>query len=132
MMKVGLYAVATVATVILVGFPWWWADRLNGELTTAKAELAAAQTATDNCASALQQANDATAAAEAKAKLMQSQAQPLIDSAAGQNGPAHPPSILGRRPRRRTFAVAEAAVFQVILPAAGGRYGLGQGVVDGA
>jgi hypothetical protein len=86
MTKISAYAIGVLLLVIAVGGAWWYVDSLRGDLADARKELATVQTNANTCASALTQANDATQAAEVKAKLMQGQAQALIDSAAGQKG----------------------------------------------
>lgn len=80
------YAIMLLLAALIVGAGNWYVDSLKGDVAAARKDLATVQANANNCASALRQANDATAAAEAKAKLMQSQAQALIDSTAGQKG----------------------------------------------
>ncbi|NID15397.1 hypothetical protein [Luteibacter yeojuensis] len=75
-------ALAILLVVIAVGSTWWYVDSLQADVAAARRDLATAQSATSSCATALTLANDATAKAEQKAALMQSQAQTLIDSAA--------------------------------------------------
>jgi hypothetical protein len=84
MTKLYAYAIAGLLAVIAIGGAWWYVDSLQADLTDARHDLTTAQGNNDRCAIALTQANDLTAQAEAKAKLMQGQAQALIDGAAGQ------------------------------------------------
>lgn len=86
MTKLYAYAIGALLVVIAIGSAWWYMDSLKGDLVAARKDLATERTNAGNCAAALVQANDATAKAEAKAKLMQGQAQTLIDTAAGQKG----------------------------------------------
>ncbi|UPG89284.1 hypothetical protein L2Y96_18060 [Luteibacter aegosomaticola] len=84
MNKIYAYAIGGLLAVIAVGCEWWYVDSLQTDLADARRDLSTVQGNTDRCALALTQANDATAAAEAKWKLMQGQAQALIDDSAGQ------------------------------------------------
>lgn len=82
--KLYAYAIGALLVVITIGAAWWYVGSLRGDVASARADLVTEQANTSKCAAALVQANDATAAAEAKAKLMQSQAQALIDGAVTQ------------------------------------------------
>lgn len=84
MNKLYAYAIGGLLAVVAMGGVWWYVDSLQGDLADARHDLATANDNSDRCAIALTQANDLTAAAEAKAKLMQGQAQALIDGTAGQ------------------------------------------------
>lgn len=86
MNKLYAYGAAALLLVIAIGATAWRIDHLGAELDEARAAITTKQTDLNNCAGALVQANDATAQAEAKAKLMQSQAQALIDGATTQKG----------------------------------------------
>ncbi|UPG86841.1 hypothetical protein L2Y94_05665 [Luteibacter aegosomatis] len=86
MNKLYAYTTAALLLVIAIGATAWRIDYLSNELTEARNALTTKQTDLDTCAGALVQANDATAQAEAKADLMRSQAQTLIDGAASRKG----------------------------------------------
>ena len=86
MTKLYAYAIAALLAALAVGGSWWYVDSLRADLASARADVATEKANTGKCAVALVQANDATTQAEAKAKLMQSQAQALIDVASGQKG----------------------------------------------
>lgn len=86
MTKLYAYAIGALLVVIAVGSAWWYVESLRSDLAQARTDLATEKANTGKCAAALVQANDATAAAEDKAKIMQSQAQALIDGAATQKG----------------------------------------------
>lgn len=84
MTKIYSYAIMLLLAALIVGAGNWYVDSLKADLATARKDLATEQTNASNCATALVQANDATAKAEDRAKLMQVQAQTLIDSADGK------------------------------------------------
>ena len=86
MTKVYAYAIGALLLVIAAGSAWWYVDSLRSDLAHAQADLDTEKGNAGRCVAALVQANDTTAAAEAKAKLMQGQAQALIDGAATQKG----------------------------------------------
>lgn len=86
MTKLYAYAIGALLVVIAIGATWWYVDSLRSDLAQARADLATEKDNTSKCASALVLANAATAAAEAKAALMKSQAQALINGASDQKG----------------------------------------------
>lgn len=84
MTRLYAYAIGLLLLAIAVGGAWWYVRGLQLDVKSAEAKLAVAQQSANTCATALGQANDATSAAIAQAKLMQSHAQELIDGTAGQ------------------------------------------------
>ena len=86
MTKLYAYAIGALLVVIAIGSAWWYVECLRSDLAQARTDLNTEKGNTGKCAAALVQANDATAHAEAKAALMKSQAQALIDGASTQKG----------------------------------------------
>lgn len=86
MTKIYAYAIGALLAVIAVGATVWYISSLRGDVASARSNQAIAEGNVSTCASALKQADDATAEAQAKAEAYRVQAQAIIDSATTQKG----------------------------------------------
>ena len=86
MTKIYAYAIGALLLVIVLGAVVWYITDLHGDVAAAKANQVIAEGNVSTCASALKQADEATASALAKAEAYRSQAQAIIDTATTQKG----------------------------------------------
>jgi hypothetical protein len=86
MTKVYAIVIGALLLVIALVAGGWYISSLRSDVATAKANQVIAEGNVSTCASALKQADDATASALAKAEAYRSQAQTIIDAATTQKG----------------------------------------------
>jgi len=86
MTKIYAYAIGALLLVIALGATGWYISDLRGDVATAKSNQAIAEGNVSTCATALKQADQATADAVAQSKLYHDQAQAAIDAATTQKG----------------------------------------------
>lgn len=84
--KVYVYAIAALLLVLAIVGTGWYVTHLKAEVATAQAKQSVAEASVSTCAVALKQADQATADAQAKAKIIHEQAQAIVDSATTQKG----------------------------------------------
>lgn len=84
--KVYIYAIAALLAVLAIVGSCWYVSHLKTAVTLAQGKQAVAEASVSTCAAALVQADQATADAQAQAKIIHDQAQAIVDSATTQKG----------------------------------------------